>query len=107
MKGHVVAEVSVIPLGTGGAGLSRYVAACLSVLEGRKDLSYKLTPMGTIIEGPVDKVLEVTRQMHEVAFEKGAVRVVTSLRIDERRDKPSTMAGKVESVVQLLPAVKV
>ena len=106
MKGQVVAELAIIPIGTGDAGVSQYVAACLDILEGRKDLSYQLTPMGTVIEGSLDVVLEVTRQMHEVPFEKGASRVITTLKVDERRDKPSTMAGKVESVRKLRPSIR-
>ena len=106
MKGQVVAELAIIPIGTGDAGVSHYVAACLEILEGRKDLSYQLTPMGTVIEGSLDVVLEVIRQMHEVPFEKGASRVITTLKVDERRDKPSTMAGKVESVLKLRSSIK-
>lgn len=106
MKGKVVAELAIVPVGTGDAGVSRYVAACLEVLEGRKGLSYQLTPMGTVIEGSLDEVLEVTRQMHEVPFGKGASRVLTTLKIDERRDRPLTMAGKVESVRKLRPSVR-
>jgi len=106
MKGHVVAEISIVPVGTGDTGLSRYVAACLEVLEGRKDLSYHLTSMGTIVEGPLDKVLEVIHKMHEVPFSKGASRVVTFLKIDDRRDKSSTMASKIESVMKLRPSIK-
>jgi uncharacterized protein (TIGR00106 family) len=98
MKGNVVAEISVVPLGTGGTGLSQYVAECIDILDGRKDLSYQLTPMGTIIEGPIEKVIEVSRQMHEVPFDHGVLRVVTTLKIDERRDKLLTMSGKMESV---------
>ena len=107
MKGKVVAEISVVPVGTGDAGLSRYVAACLDVLQARKDISYRLTPMGTVIEGSLDIILEVIRKMHEVPFGMGVSRVVTSIKIDERRDKPATMAGKVESVLKLRPSVKV
>ena len=106
MKGQVVAELSIVPVGTGDAGVSHYVAACLEVLQGRKDLAYQLTPMGTIVEGPLEKVLEVVRQMHEVPFSMGVSRVVTSLKIDERRDKQSTMAAKVQSVLKLRPSVK-
>ena len=106
MKGQVVAEVSIIPLGTGDTGISRYIAACLEVLESRRDLSYRLTPMGTAIEGSLDNVFEVIRMMHEVPFSKGVSRVVTHLKIDDRRDKPSTMASKVESVMQLRPSIK-
>jgi uncharacterized protein (TIGR00106 family) len=106
MKGQVVAEVSIVPVGTADAGISRYVAASLEVLEGRKDLAYRLTPMGTIIEGPLNKVLEAVRDMHEVPFSKGAQRVVTSIKIDDRRDKTVTMIGKLESVRKFRPSVK-
>jgi len=99
MTGNIVAEISVVPIGTGGTGLSQYIAACIDILDGRKDLSYQLTPMGTIIEGPIDKIIEVARQMHEVPFNQGILRVVTTLKIDERRDELLTMSGKVESVM--------
>ena len=106
MKERVVAEISIIPVGTSDTGLSHYIASCLEVLEGSKDLTYRLTPMGTIIEGSLDKLLEVIRQMHEVPFNKGALRVVTHLKIDDRRDKPTTMTSKVESVRRLRPSIK-
>lgn len=104
MKGHVVAEISVVPLGTGSTSLSQYVASCMKLLDGRKDVSYQLTPMGTVIEGPLGKVLEVTRELHEIPFSRGAFRVLTTLKIDDRRDKAVTMAGKVGSVVKRYPA---
>ena len=62
--------------------------------------------MGTIIEGPLEKILEVTRQMHEVPFERGAQRVSTTLKIDDRRDKVATIVGKVKAVKKLNPLVK-
>ena len=65
MNRRVVAEVSVVPLGTGEPGLSSYVAACLDVLKNREDISYELTAMGTILEGPMDNVFEAVKQMHE------------------------------------------
>jgi uncharacterized protein (TIGR00106 family) len=57
-----------------------------------------LTPMSTILEGDLDKVLEAVKAMHEVPFRMGALRVSTTLRIDDRRDKPVTMAGKLAAV---------
>ncbi len=106
VKGHVVAEISVVPLGTGNTSLSHYVAGCMEIMESRKDVSYQLTPMGTVMEGPLDKVFEVARALHEVPFGKGASRVLTTLKIDDRRDKLSTMAGKVESVLKLHPKTR-
>jgi uncharacterized protein (TIGR00106 family) len=106
MKGHVVAEISVVPLGTGNTSLSSYVAGCMELLESRKDVSYQLTPMGTIIEGPLDKVIEIACQLHEIPFDEGALRVLTTLKIDDRRDKTSTMTGKLASVLKRYPATK-
>lgn len=99
-QNNVVAELSVVPLGTGTTSVSRYVAACCDLLESRKDISCQLTPMGTIIEGQLDKVLDAVRQVHEVPFTLGASRVITTLKIDDRRDKNITMSGKLESVAK-------
>jgi len=102
----VVAEISVVPLGTGSASVSEYVAACIDILEGEKGVSYRLTPMGTILEGSLEDVLNVTRRMHEVPFLKGAVRTVTTLKIDDRRDKKLSMDGKLKSVKKRKPDVR-
>lgn len=94
----VVVEVSIVPVGTGASSLSEYVAGCVAVLKEAKEITYQLTSMGTIIEGELDRVLEVIRQMHEQPFEKGVKRVVTTIRVDDRRDKRLTMSGKVAAV---------
>jgi len=78
--------------------VSEYVAACHKVLQQEKDLKYQLTPMATIIEGDLDRILAVIRKMHEVPFAAGAGRVSTTIRIDDRRDKERTMADKIASV---------
>lgn len=97
-----VVEVTIAPMGTGTPSISKYVAACHKVLEQATDLKHQLTPMATIIEGDIDRILAVIRQMHEVPFQEGAVRVSTLIRIDDRRDKELTMAGKVKAVTEKL-----
>ncbi len=96
--GQVVAEVTVVPLGTGSASLSAWVAAVEKVLEGFPRLKSLLTPMSTILEGDMDEVIGAVKAMHEAPFRLGALRVSTTLRIDDRRDKPVTMAGKLAAV---------
>ena len=93
-----IIEVSIVPLGTGTPSLSQYVARTVKVLEERKDIKYELTSMGTIIEGDLEQLLGAVRKMHEAVFDAGAVRVLTTIKIDDRRDKASTMSGKIESV---------
>ena len=92
-----IAEISIVPLGTGSTSVSRYVAECLKVLEA-SGLSYEIHGMGTIVEGDLEALLPVLRQMHEVPFGEGARRVVTTIRVDDRRDKVCSAKGKVASV---------
>ncbi len=94
-----VVEISVVPLGTATPGVSSYVAACLEVVAD-SGLNYQLTPMGTVIEGEIDEILPVLRRMHEVPFGRGAQRVSTLIKIDDRRDSGSHgLQGKIDSVM--------
>ena len=97
-----IIELSVIPLGTETTSLSQYVAQAVKILENEKDVKYQLTPMGTVIEGELAHILSLAQKMHESAFASGAMRVVTVMKIDDRRDKPSTMSAKVAAVKQKL-----
>ncbi len=96
-----VAEIIITPLGTASPSLSKYVAKVHKVLE-RYKVKYQLTPMSTIIEADTDTIFKIAKEMHEVLFEEGIQRVVTNLRIDERRDKELTMEGKVKAVMEKL-----
>ncbi len=98
----IIAEITVIPIGTGTPGVSEYVAAAVEELK-NLGLRPQLTAMGTIFESEdIEEVLKAFRAVHESVFKRGAKRVVTSLRIDERRDKRGTMNQKVESVYSQL-----
>lgn len=97
-----IVEVTIAPLGTATPSISKYVAAVHKVLEEASDLKHQLTPMATVIEGDLDRILAVIRQMHEVPFAEGAQRVSTLIRVDDRRDKVSTMAGKMKAVTDKL-----
>ena len=91
-------EITVAPLGTGNTSVSKYVAACHKLLELEEGIKYQLTPMSTVIEGDIDKLFEVAKRLHNVPFQEGAMRVSTSMKIDDRRDKESTIDGKILSV---------
>ena len=92
-----ILEISVVPIGTGDTSLSAYVADCLRVLKKEK-VRYELSPMGTNIEGNLKELIGIALKMHEVPFKRGARRVVTTLKIDDRRDKKGTLEGKKKAV---------
>jgi len=97
-----IAEISVVPLGTKTPSVSQYVALAIKVLEKEKDIKYEITAMGTIIEGDLDRILAVVRKMHEGTFGEGVARVLTTIKIDDRRDKTQGMKGKVDSLKRKL-----
>jgi len=92
-----IAEITVVPSGV-GPSVSDYVARAIKVIEKHKDVRFQLTPMGTIIEGELDGILDVIREVHNCAFDDRVRRVLTLVKIDERRDKALTMEGKLNSV---------
>ncbi len=98
MKEQVIAEIQIVPLGTATTSLSQYIAACLDIVKQAKDVSYQPTAMGTIIQGPLERILKLAHKMHEVPFTLGAKRVLTSITIDDRRDKLATIESKVKAV---------
>jgi len=94
-----IVEVSVVPLGTANTSLSAYVAGAVEIVQA-SGLSYELTAMGTIIYGDLDRILQTVRAMHESCFQKGVHRVLTQIKIDDRRDRASTPEDKVRSVLE-------
>ncbi len=96
-------EISIVPLGTKTASVSKYVASSIEVLTKEKGIKYELTSMGTIIEAvSVERLLDVASKMHNKMLNNRIKRVVTTIKIDERRDEKLTMAKKVKSVQKKL-----
>ena len=96
-----IMEISVIPIGTESPSVSQYVAECVKVVD-QQGLQYEVTAMGTEVEGEVEALLNVAAQMHRAPFSKGAQRVVTTIKIDERRDKELQITGKKQAVLKRL-----
>jgi uncharacterized protein (TIGR00106 family) len=97
-----IVEVSVVPLGTKTPSVSQYVARALKVLEREKGIKYEVTAMGTVIEGDLDKILAVVKKMHEGTFGEGVARVLTTVKIDDRRDRAQGMKEKIDSLKKKL-----
>ena len=98
-KNHsVIADFSIIPIGHSESSVGRYVAAAVNAFKNVKGLDFEITPMGTVLGAKdLDTIFEAVRQAHEAIMAKGVKRVESTLRIDDRRDKPRTMDDKVKA----------
>ncbi|HYM90416.1 MAG TPA: MTH1187 family thiamine-binding protein [bacterium] len=99
-----ILAISVTPIGTGTPSVGAYVADALRVIE-QSGLRYRLNAMHTEVEGELEEVLRLIPAIHHACFARGAKRVSTVIKIDDRRDAPSSIEGKVRSVeARLRPA---
>ncbi|MCK8602820.1 MTH1187 family thiamine-binding protein [Desulfoferrobacter suflitae] len=96
-----IVEISIVPMGVQGTSVSDYVAKAVAVVQA-SSLKYELTAMGTIICGDLQEIWDVLKRMHESGFDVGAPRVLTQIRIDDRRDKPGSPEQKIRSVMEKL-----
>ena len=96
--GHmsILAEIMIIPVGTGTASISRMVADSVKVIQ-QHGLKYEITATGTNVEGDLDTILKTVKAIEEVPFKEGADRVVLMLRIDDRRDKEISLEYEARS----------
>ena len=93
----IVAEFSVVPSGV-GTELSGHVKAALKAVEG---CGVRVTPgaMGTVLEAKdLDRLFDAVKLAHEAVFTAGAERVLTSIKIDDRRDVEGSAAAKLKAV---------
>lgn len=93
----LLAEFSVVPIGK-GESVSQYVAECIRVVEA-SGLPYRLNPMGTVVEGDYDAVMAVVRECHMRVMGMAA-RVITTVKIDDRKGAVGAIDHKVQSVLE-------
>ncbi|MDI6639253.1 MAG: MTH1187 family thiamine-binding protein [Methanocellales archaeon] len=93
----VVAELSIIP-SSKDVSISKYVRAALEALKSA-NVKHEQGAMSTTIEAKnLDELFSVVKMAHEAVFRMGAKRVVTTVKIDDRRDKTLSIASKLGAI---------
>jgi uncharacterized protein (TIGR00106 family) len=95
----MLVEFSVVPLGA-GASVSPQIARVFKIVS-ESGVSYKANPMGTVLEGEWDEVMGVVKRCHDEVM-KDSERVLTSIKIDDRKGRGQRIEKKLESVEQKL-----
>jgi uncharacterized protein (TIGR00106 family) len=97
----VIVEFNIVPLGE-GISVSKLLAPAVEELD-KRQVKYEITSMGTIFEAKnIQEAFWLVAEAHEAVFEKGIKRVVTTVRIDDRRDAERSMEDKVKSLKRLV-----
>jgi len=96
--GVVIALFSVVPMGK--ESLSEDVAGVIDLID-RSGIEYRLTAMGTIVEGDPEEVWSVIRRCHET-MRASSKRVITTISIDDREGKSDAIRSKVDRIEKRL-----
>ena len=93
----IISQLSIAPVGK-DVSLSRYVKKVISVLK-ENNIKFETNDMATVIETEdLETLFKVVEKAHKAVIEFGAQRVITELKIDDRRDKNVTMGTKIKSL---------
>jgi uncharacterized protein (TIGR00106 family) len=93
----IVAQLSIAPLGT-GTSVSKYVKIAIDTLK-KDHVTFQTNPMATVIEcETLETLFSIVQKAHQAVIAAGAQRIITELKIDDRRDKNATMASKLTAL---------
>jgi uncharacterized protein (TIGR00106 family) len=95
----MLAEFSIFPTDK-GESVSQYVAQIIGLID-KSGLPYKLTPMGTVVEGDWDEVIELIGRCHK-KMRGLSNRVYTTIKIDDREGKSDMLHSKIASIKEKL-----
>ncbi len=95
----VLLEFSMFPTDK-GESVSKYVAQIIDIID-TSGIAYKLTPMGTILEGSWDEVFAVITRCFK-KLEAQSNRITTIIKVDYRKGEQSRIKSKVEKIERIL-----
>lgn len=93
----VLVEFAMFPTDV-GESKSEYVSEIVKMIRD-SEVSYKLTPMGTVIETEsIREALDIIERAYELLESLGSKRVYSALKFDIRLDRENRLSSKIESV---------
>ena len=93
----IISQLSIAPIGK-DASVSKYVRKVIEVIK-KYDVKSDTNAMATIIETKdLDTLFKIVQEAHMTIINSGAQRVITELKIDDRRDKNATMETKLKAI---------
>lgn len=93
----IVADISIVPVGS-GTSISKFIKAAIKIIE-ENGVKFSIGPMSTTVEvNSLNELFLITKKIHKVVFGMGALRIVTTIKIDDRKDKKLSIKSKLYSI---------
>ena len=88
-----VAELQVIPIGT-GVSVRAQVRRAQEIIR-ESGLVIQEHSFGTNVEGELETILQVVARIHDVLHAEGVLRLSTAIKLGTRTDKEPDLASKL------------
>jgi uncharacterized protein (TIGR00106 family) len=95
----VLLEFSMSPLGK-GESVGKYVTRSVDIID-KSGVDYRLNPMGTVLEGEWDEVMDVVRRCF-LRMRQDCNRISCTVKIDYRKGHRGRLTAKTASVEKRL-----
>ncbi|GAB6992182.1 MTH1187 family thiamine-binding protein [Paenibacillus pini] len=91
---HTLLSIQVIPKTPGNEDSIPYVDRAIEVIQ-QSGVKYEVHPLETTMEGELNELLDIVRQMHEALIEAGSPSVISQIKI-AHNPKGISMDGLTE-----------
>jgi uncharacterized protein (TIGR00106 family) len=88
-----IAEIQVVPIGV-GVSVRKEVKRAHELLA-QSGLEVQLHSYGTNVQGELSQIFQAVEKVHETLHREGTIRLMTSIKVGTRSDKPPTLASKL------------
>jgi len=95
----MLCEFSISPI-TSGESLSEAVAQIIDLID-KSGISYQTHAFGTLVEGDWETIMTLIKKCHNT-MRSYHLRVITTIRIDDREGADNRLTGKIESIEKRL-----
>jgi len=91
----VLLEFSMTPLDK-GESVSEYVSRSLKIID-ESGVDYRLNPMGTVLEGEWDEVMQVVKRCFDT-MSADCNRITCSIKVDYRKGRTHGLESKMAAI---------
>ncbi|MBI4436252.1 MAG: MTH1187 family thiamine-binding protein [Candidatus Omnitrophica bacterium] len=95
----MIVEFSVLPIGK-GVSISKQVAKAIDLVD-QSGLPYKVTEMGTIVEGEWKEIFALIERCHRLLL-RASARVVTTIKVDDPKGRKGILRRRIQKIETLL-----
>jgi uncharacterized protein (TIGR00106 family) len=93
----IISQLSIAPIGR-DVSVSKHVKKVIDLIN-KYDVRSKTNAMATVIETKdLETLFKIVQSAHMTMVNSGAERVITELKIDDRRDKNATIESKLKAI---------